>query len=192
MSVDHPTERHVPVKGHRGIYYAVGKSGRKVFYPRFRYPNGQRRYGTPRRTLKAALDDQAAFRTESARGERQSPERKSLGEAKDSCFAAFAGIAPRTVDTYESLWRNHVEPFFGARTPLRNIDLAAVLAFQGHLVRDKELSHKTIQVALSSLSVILGMPKSKGGLLSTPFAKFPASADSRPRSFKIAFSRTRK
>jgi hypothetical protein len=192
MSVDHPTERHVPVKGHRGIYYAVGKSGRKVFYPRFRYPNGQRRYGTPRRTLKAALDDQAAFRTKSARGERQSPERKSLGEAKDSCFAAFAGIAPRTVDTYESLWRNHVEPFFGARTPLRNIDLAAVLAFQGHLVRDKELSHKTIQVALSSLSVILGYAEEQGWIVVTPFAKFPASADSRPRSFKIAFSRTRK
>jgi len=149
-------KRHVPVAGHKNVYYSERVSGR-TYEIRYRDSAGKLRFETCGPKLRDALDRQADVRVKLNRGERVSPNRMTLEECVSEWRLHRRGrkgepLAPRTVDSYESNLRTHILPRLGSRrlqslTPddialfLRELPLAAGTKRTVYAVLSDVLNH---------------------------------------------------
>jgi integrase len=80
----------------------------------------------------------------------------------------------QTANTYDTLYRCHIEPRFG-RTKVRDIDRQAILAWLGGLtsVRGTPLAPATKKLILATLDVVLSQAVEMGALGANPVRQIP-------------------
>jgi len=76
--------------------------------------------------------------------------------------------APSTIADYRSVIHASLVPAFGASTPLREIDTAAIDRWRGQMLTERRLSARTIQKALTLLHGVLKRAKRNGWIETNP------------------------
>lgn len=158
--------RRVSVKQHRGIHYRIDADGRRRYEITFYDSEGKRRWKTIGSNLKeaeAALED---IRAKKRRGERIAPSRATLAEAAEVWLATQSQLRPRTRESYEQSFRNHVLPRLG-RLRLAEItqdDVALLIAE----MQAAGYAAWTILTVLKPLGKLLGHAVRRGQIGSNP------------------------
>jgi integrase len=107
-----PRPRRESVRNRPGIYYREGSRGRR-YEITYVDSEGRRRWQVVPGGLKDAEAAREEVRRRLRRGERVAPSRQTVAEAAEAWLAARPQLAPRTVELYESVLRNHVVPALG-------------------------------------------------------------------------------
>lgn len=146
-----------PVTGHRGIYYRLGRDGKRQYIITFIDSDRKRRwkvvkdeqsgeYGN-RADAEAALDE---IKGRKRRGERVSPSKATVREVADKWLASQEQFRPKTRLLYRDALDRYVLPVVGSRrvSELTTDDIADLIAS----MHAKGLAGWTIRGAISPLS----------------------------------------
>lgn len=142
--------RHVPLKGHRGIYYSERANGTRTYEVRYVDSEGKQRFEACGDRLKDALERQAQIRVSLGKGERVAPSRKTYGEVADE-WKRQRQVSPKTAENYDRSLRLYVLPRFGRRK-IQEITTDSVAAFLSELPERLSDSTKT-QVYIATRQV---------------------------------------
>jgi integrase len=118
------------VSGHPGVYFRIGRDGRRRYEITFVDSTGTRRWRTVDGNLAAAIADRRAVEHRKDRGERIVATRATLNEVADSYLAAQIELRERTRERYTSSLDRHVRPRLGARriASITEDDVARLIA----------------------------------------------------------------
>lgn len=148
-------KRHVSVAGHKGIYYSELNGGKRSYEVRYVDSDGRLRFEVVGPKLQQALDRAAEIRVKKTKGERVAPNRMLFQECVEEWRLHRKGrkgeeLAPRTIQTYESLLKNHVLPKLGKKQvqKITADDIALLL-------RQLDLAPNTRKFVYSVLSDVL-------------------------------------
>lgn len=94
----------------------------------------------------------------------------TFNDFSDQFLVRKQSMAQRTHDSYRSIIRNHLLPFFGSYD-LRRIKLASAEEFKTNLISNKKLSSKSINNILCLLKCIMNDAESLDLILKSPLAR---------------------
>lgn len=157
--------RHVPVKGHRGIYWS-GSERSKRFEIRFTDGAGKRRFEVVGSRLDEAKARLAEVTVARQRGERISRLTMTFTQAVEE-WRTVRSVKPRTAESYDRAIRLHLMPRFG-RTRVSDIDTVALRSWLLRMERESGLAAGTRAHILATMSVVLGHAVEAGALTANP------------------------
>jgi integrase len=150
----------------RGIYYRLGRDGRRRYEITFRDSEGRQRW----KVVPGGLTDAEAtlheVRGKLRRGERVSPTKATFGEVAEAWIETQGELRPRTLDAYRSALRVHLLPRFG-RLKISQLteDHVALLIAE---MRAKGRAAWTVRSALTPLHRTFSYAVRRGMIESNP------------------------
>jgi integrase len=174
-------KRHVPVKGHRGIYWS-GTDRNKRFEIRYTDGTGKRRFEVVGSSLTEAKARLAEVQVRRSRGDRLTRIGMTFAEVVEE-WRATRSNRPRTVESYDRILRLYLLPRFG-RTRVADIDSVALRQWlRGHQ-RESGLAPSTVQLHLAVLSTVLQHAVEGGAIIANPVKAL--SRGVKPKAQKLA------
>jgi integrase len=169
--------RHVPVKGHRGIYWS-GTERNKRFEIRYTDGTGKRRFEVVGSRLDEAKARLAEVTVARQRGERVTRATMTFAGAVEE-WRTVRNIKRATAEAYDRAIRLHLMPRFG-RTRVSDIDTIALRSWLLRLERESGLASSTQAHILATMSVILGHAVEAGALSANPVKSLSRRVKPRP------------